>query len=208
MLKVHGENVKKRGMKMKFVKHGLAVVIVCTLMLGGAAQALVYEYFPDVPYDAEYAEAVNTLAELGIIAGDQHGNFNPDSTITRAEFATMMCRMLGVEDEALAITESGFSDVPSGHWASGYIAKTVELGIFGGYGGGRFGPSDALLYEQAVAILVRLITQEEQVELAGGWPKGYIAIAQESGLTKGTTISVGSQVSRGTIATLLFNMYH
>ena len=191
---------------MKYIKHGLAVIIVCAFLLGTPAQANDFEFFPDVPYDADYAEAANTLAKIGILRGDETGNFNTDSTITRAEFATMMCRLLGVEDEALLITESGFSDVPQGHWASGYVAKAVELGLFSGYGEGNFGPSDTLLYEQAVAVLVRTIGFESEALSAGGYPLGYISVAEELGILYNTSERVGSNALRKTVSILTYNI--
>ena len=191
---------------MKFIKHGLAAIIVCAFLLGTTAQANVFEFFPDIPYDADYAEAVSTLAELGILRGDENGNFNPDSTITRAEFATMMCRMLGVEDEALLITESGFSDVPPGHWASGYVTKAVELGLFSGYGDGMFGPSDTLTYEQAVAVITRILGLSDEAQNEGGYPFGYINVAERYGLTQGIDVQTGIPISRSTVAQMLWNL--
>ena len=199
----------------KLKKSIFIVALSLTLVVGlisftEAAQAVAYEHFPDVPLDAPYAEAVDTLAEMGIVRGDENGNFNPDNTITRAEFATMMCRLLGVEDEALAITKSSFSDVPSNHWACGYVTKIAELGLVNGYGDGRFGPSDTLTYEQAVKVLIcsfayAEIDFEAMAQNLGGWPNGYIRVADEIGLSSNINANVESYVSRGNVATLCFN---
>ena len=48
--------------------------------------------FPDVAEGAWYAEAVETLSALGIVAGYPDGRFGPDDLITRAEFTTMAVR--------------------------------------------------------------------------------------------------------------------
>lgn len=135
--------------------------------------------FPDVPANAPYAEAVRTLNELGVITGDDRGNFNPNKTITRAEAVTIICRMLGVADEAKGMAADSFSDVSNGHWASGYIAKAVELGIVGGYGNGKFGPSDPVTYEQMVKMLVCAWGYNDEARERGGYPNGYIAIASD-----------------------------
>jgi len=102
--------------------------------------------FPDVDENAKYADAVAYLSEVGIMCGDDKGNFNPDKTVTRAEMATIICNMLGEADD---ITKTGgiFNDVPESHWASGYIAKAVSLKIISGYGDGSFGPDDTVTYE-------------------------------------------------------------
>lgn len=69
--------------------------------------------FPDVADDAPYAEAAEYLNDVGIMQGDEKGNFNPDKTVTRAEMAALICRMLG-ETENLAKANT-FTDVPVSH---------------------------------------------------------------------------------------------
>lgn len=110
--------------------------------------------FPDVPATAPYAEAVNTLHEYGIINGDNKGNFNPNSPVTRAEAAAMICRLLGMEEDAKRLSTDAFKDVPVNHWANGYIAKAAEQKIIGGYGNGKFGPNDPVTYLQLAKMLV------------------------------------------------------
>ena len=50
--------------------------------------------FSDVAEDADYAAAVDYISDLGIMVGDGTGRFNPDKTVTRAEMAATVCRML------------------------------------------------------------------------------------------------------------------
>lgn len=49
--------------------------------------------FTDVPADAWYAEAVNALAEGGLVQGTGDGKFNPDGEVTYGELATVLCRL-------------------------------------------------------------------------------------------------------------------
>lgn len=50
---------------------------------------------PDVPTDADYADAVYMLYRAGVLAGsDDAGSFNPNSTITRAEAAAVITRII------------------------------------------------------------------------------------------------------------------
>ena len=49
---------------------------------------------PDVSMDHPYAEEVYTLYQAGILTGDAQGSFKPKNTITRAEVATIVCRMI------------------------------------------------------------------------------------------------------------------
>lgn len=53
--------------------------------------------FPDAHSIPEYAlPSVAAMAELGYVGGDQAGNFNPDKPITRAEFVSILSRMVEV----------------------------------------------------------------------------------------------------------------
>lgn len=190
---------------MKRAKRGLAALIASILLLGMTAQAAVYSYFPDVPADAQYVDAVNELAEIGIFTGDEKGNFNPDNTITRAEFATVIVRLLGEEERAKMITTSSFTDVPATHWACGYVTVAVELGLVSGYGDGKFGPSDTLTYEQAITVLVRTWGFEDEAVVAGGWPDGYIAIAEDLQILTNISFKKDEAIPRKAVALLMYN---
>ena len=72
---------------MKNLKKVLALVIVFAMMMSTVAFA---GAFPDVADDAAYASAIETLASLGFFTGDDNGNFNPDATITRAEYSVIV----------------------------------------------------------------------------------------------------------------------
>lgn len=161
--------------------------------------------FPDVPPDASYAEAVNLLADLGIVVGDGAGNYNPNATISRAETAAIICRMLGAEDEAKAIKTTVFNDVPANHWAVGYVAKAAELGIIDGYGNGNFGPSDPVTYEQMVKMLICAWGYEEEAQAKGGWPQGYWSTADTLGILGGVSAISTSAATRSMVAVLCCN---
>lgn len=151
--------------------------------------------FPDVPKTADYTQAVAALVEMGIITGDNKGNFNPNDTINRAEVATIICRVMGVEEEAKAMKNAVFTDVPSTHWAVGYVAKAAELGIINGYGNGTFGPGNPVTYEQMVKMLVCAWGYEEEAKEAGGWPRGYIEIATDMGIIDSENLVSDTTVS-------------
>ena len=75
---------------MKNLKKVLALVIALTMVLTTVA----FASYPDVDANANYASAVELLSALEILQGDENGNFNPDNTITRAEYAAVVCRAL------------------------------------------------------------------------------------------------------------------
>lgn len=161
--------------------------------------------FPDVAQSAEYAEAVAYLAEAGILKGDENGRFNPNATITRAETATIICRLMGMEDEAKANRRQVYDDVPATHWASGYIAQATELGVFNGDGTGNFRPGDNVTYEQVIKMLVCACGYEDEARQSGGWPNGYIAVAAELGITNEMRFRQTANAPRSAVAQLAYN---
>ena len=158
--------------------------------------------FPDVPQDADYAQAVSMLAELEIITGDERGNFNPDSTVTRGEMAAILCRLL---EEPQAGKDTGFQDVSSDHWAAGYVTRAVELGFVNGYGNGNFGPQDPVTCEQVVKMLVCAWGYEEEAQAEGGWPQGYWNVAGDLGIRQEVTAGPTENAPRSAVAVFCCN---
>lgn len=197
--------------QLRKITQGIVLFALCGVLLCGNAFADVTDTpFPDVPADANYAEAAITLAEMGIFKGDEAGNFNPDKAISRAEAATIICRMLGVEDEAKQIKTAVFTDVPSSHWAVGYTAKAAELGIINGYGNGKFGPSDPVTYEQIVKMLVCAWGYEElALEHQGAgdaWSSGYLRIAEDLEISQGISVASSDMAPRRAVALLCYRL--
>lgn len=192
---------------MKVIQKMVVVVCVAAVLCSGAFADVIENDvpFPDVAPDAPYAEAVAELYQLGIMTGDNNGNFNPDSTISRAEAATVICRLMGMEDEAKNATGSAFLDVPSTHWAVGYVAKAAELGIIDGYGNKQFGPEDPVTYDQFVKMLVAAWGYGSVAEESGGYPQGYLAVGDEYGFTTGISNDRYSAASRSVVAVLAYN---
>lgn len=190
-------------------------VCLCFLLFCGTASAEVIRAddespgqvstFPDVPANAPYAEAVQVLSEMGIIQGDTSGHFNPDNTVTRAQTAAFLCRLLGIEDTAKEKRATSFSDVPESYWASGYIAAIADMGIINGYGNGEFKPDNPVTCQQMLKMLVCAWGWQGIAEEQGGWPSGYVSVGREYGYTKNTNQSVEENATRSTVAMYIYN---
>lgn len=169
--------------------------------------------FSDVPAGVWYADAVSKVSGLGIMIGDEQGRFNPQKPVTRAEMAVIVCRVLELtldEDAYLPVylVAENFSDVPESHWANGHINKASFLEITLGYGDGRFGPGDAVTYEQAVTMLVRALGGGDDAAAQGGYPQGFLRVADGLGLLSGLQGAVaGEPLSRANVAVLLSNYF-
>lgn len=188
------------------MKHILKQLVVMILVGGMLICPTLAATFPDVDEDAEYAGAVEYISNVGIMIGDDQGNFNPNKYVSRAEMATIICNLLD-EKEDLSTDGSIFSDVPDSHWANKYITKAVSIGAVSGYGNGNFGPSDTVTYEQALTMIVRAMGLEEEAVVAGGFPDGYIKIACDFGYTDWITAEKGDLLTRGQVVMILYNVH-
>ncbi|MBR4966599.1 MAG: S-layer homology domain-containing protein [Bacteroidaceae bacterium] len=185
------------------LKKVIALVCVFALTLTTVAFGATYS---DVTEDSAYYEAVETLNKLGIITGYEDGTFKPEDGVTRAEMAALIARIQGYGETAKGAANTGFTDVPSSHWASGYIANAAGMGIINGYGDGTFGPEDPVLYEQAVKMVMATLGYTPYAEKNGGYPTGYLAAAQRYSVSLAVAnAAVGQPANRGTVAQLLEN---
>jgi len=112
----------------------------------------VVNVFPDVADNTWYTKEVSDLFMKGIISGNKDGNFYPYNPITRAEAVTMIGRALKYSGDS---SSTNFSDVPSGHFASGYINNTTSEGIIFGFSDGTFRPNLHIIRGDVAVILQR-----------------------------------------------------
>ena len=83
--------------------------------------------FPDLSGHADRV-AVEALAARGIITGGDDGLFRPDGAMTRAEFATIVVRALGLAAGPLG-GETAFSDVAPEAWYAPYVDVAYQMCI-------------------------------------------------------------------------------
>ncbi len=187
---------------MKNLKKVLALVVALTMVLGTVGFA-----FTDVTEENEVYTAVQTLSSLEILKGYEDGTFGPEKDITRSEFAAVVIRALGLESSANgAKGATQFADVPADHWASGYINLAAGQGIINGYPDGNFGPNDNVTYEQAIKMLVVALGYEPMAAQKGGYPTGYLVVANTYGMTKGVSAPAdNAPANRGVVAQLTYN---
>jgi len=111
--------------------------------------------FPDTSFsdiDRISAEEICSLADRGIITGYPDGSFAPYDTITRAEFAAVIVRALGLEAGA---NTAGFTDVPDGSWFYDYARTAFGYGLILGRGEGAFDPEGLITRQEAAVMLSR-----------------------------------------------------
>ena len=109
--------------------------------------------FSDVDGGAWFAKNVGYAAENSIVSGYEDGSFRPGNTITREEFAAMICRFMKYDTSASEV----FSDVSPEHWAASYIAAMKANEIISGYEDGSFGLGRNITRAEAIAIINRAL---------------------------------------------------
>lgn len=142
--------------------------------------------FSDVPADAWYADAVNTVYRNGAV---DRGAFRPQANITREEMAVMLVRALGYTGKAEAFSdlELPFADVSSHR---SYIAMAYDFGIIAGKSDTRFDPDGSAAREEAAAMMMRLY---DRYTAKLDWTHYFYAISSwnQRELGKGSDISFG-----------------
>ena len=143
--------------------------------------------FTDI-YDRDTAEQAEILRLLGVVEGTGGSRFEPEGTLTRAQFTKMVIALLGESNEVQRFAGyTIFPDVRGSYWAAGYVnyaLRGCSVKFISGYPDGRFGPEDPITLGQAVTILMRLLGYTD-AEVGLTWPDGYLATAASIGLTEG-----------------------
>jgi len=106
--------------------------------------------FADIQNHAN-RQAIESLAERGIINGRSETHFEPDATITRAEFAAIVTRGLGLPDRAGA----AFDDVPSTAWFATAVGTAFYYEIIAGLSPTVFNPTGTLTRQEAAVMIAR-----------------------------------------------------
>ncbi|MDP5275295.1 fibronectin type III domain-containing protein [Chengkuizengella axinellae] len=145
-------------------------------------------------------EAVNDMGSRMIISGVGNNMFKPDEEITRAEFAAIIVRGLGLKLEKGA---TPFTDVKSTAWYNDVIHTAYSYQLIKGYEDGTFRPNEKVTREQAMVIIAKAMeltelkeklpskTIEEQLgsyedaNQASEWAKKSLADVLQAGIITG-----------------------
>lgn len=126
----------------------LSVATAATMMVGGAAFAVNAD---DI--HGHWAEkTLQQFIDNGWIQGDE-GGIRPDSTITRAEMATVVDAVEEYTEEA---DVSGYKDVAKTDWFYKQVAKIVKANVMVGVGDNKWAPQGNVTREQAAVIMCKL----------------------------------------------------
>ena len=175
----------------KFLTLALALAMVSS-MLAMPAAAKDYADADEITY----VEAVDVLSAIGVLEGDEKG-FRPEDTLKRSEAAKIICALNLTPKTAASLTADAapFADVPTAHWAAGYIAEGAQSGILAGVGGNHYQPDGQLTgFAYLKMLLVSLGYDAEAEGLTGSnWTVNVAKLAKKAGLTNGNDSFVGTK---------------
>ncbi|MEK5489241.1 S-layer homology domain-containing protein [Paenibacillus sp. FSL R7-0297] len=176
--------------------------------------------FADV--DNHWAKnAVNDMGSRLVINGVNETTFNPNADITRAEFAAIIIRGLGLK---LGEGTSAFADVAADSWYAAAVETASGYGLITGFEDGTFRPEARITREQAMSIIAKamkltgLADQTGTVDTAsvlaaftdagsiGAWAGDSLALAAKAGLITGrgdSKLEAKANVTRAEVAVLI-----
>lgn len=158
--------------------------------------------------DEALDKAIEVLKKAGFITGysADSDDFKVEKNVKRSEFASMIVRAMGLEAsaKALATIPTGFKDVPTNHWANGYIAVAKQQGFVNGYTDGTFRPDRQISYQDMATMLTIALGQ---AEVGTVYPAGYVVKAQQLGLFNNVNVPAYTDMAtRGNVFKMLYNM--
>ena len=166
--------------------------------------------------------AIEELAKRGIINGMTETEFAPDNTMTRAEFATITVRSLGLPLKSNIV----FGDVKTSDWFFDYVSTAYHYGIVNGITETEFNPGGTITVEQASVMICRaamlcgmenksddiairnVLAEFTDYTTVSEWAKSGVAFCYDSGISDRSEIAIRPQVAvkRCQVAAMLYNL--
>ncbi|WP_337104181.1 S-layer homology domain-containing protein [Paenibacillus sp. YIM B09110] len=168
--------------------------------------------------------AVNDLGSRLILSAPVNGFFHPNSDITRAEFAGILVRSLGLSRVKGPMR---FVDVKEEEWYSGAVQTAYAYGLISGFGDDTFRPNDNITREQAFIMLAKAMmlihTDKSQQTVnpsaplhrfvdsdsLSEWARSGAAMVVEAGLVSGrggNTLSPKAYITRAEAAMIVWRL--
>ncbi|MCA1033680.1 S-layer homology domain-containing protein [Bacillus infantis] len=158
--------------------------------------------FPDVNNKSWAEEYIETLASKYIIKGKETGKYDPAEHMTRAQFAVLLVRALGLPGQAYDHT---FKDVSGKEWFNkeGELMAAVKYGVIQGIGDGTFAPNEKITRAQAAAMIERAmnikflnydksqldkskkLSDFKDAKKVGGWAQKGVEAVYQAGIVSG-----------------------
>ena len=165
-----------------------------------------------------YEAIVNEMASRKIVNGRSDASFEGDAPITRAEFAAIIIRALGLPGDGA----ESFADVADTDWFAGVVGKAQEYGIVSGKGEGIFEPNALITREEAMTMIARAakiarLPESTPVDLAtfvdadkiSGWATEFVQFNVDNSLIVGNEakeLAPNATITRAETATVVLRL--
>lgn len=178
---------------MRNLKRVLSMALASVMVLGLTVVGASAADFND------QAEIKNTTAAavmnaIGVLEGNEKGDFMPDQVLTREQAAKIITYMLmGPENaEKLGVSGTKFSDVAADRWSAPYVAYCANMGILAGDGTGKFNPEGELTGHAFAKMLLVALGYDANIQnyVGNSWSINVATDAVNAGIyVNGTTMS-------------------
>lgn len=134
---------------------------------------------------------LNTRDHFAYVQGYPDGTVKPAGSITRAEVAAIVFRLMDADSRSLYYsTASGFRDVDSTKWYNTYVATLNNAGVITDSRTGYFRPNDAITRAELAAMLAQFAEKKSAAIYfsdisAGYWAANAIALTANLGWING-----------------------
>lgn len=105
--------------------------------------------------------AIQYVMEKGLMQGKSTANFAAKDNLTRAEFATIVSRMLSLD--SYTYKKTTYKDTVT-HWGNRAIQNVTAAGLMQGYGDNSFRPNDNIKREEVAKVLAQLCNKKENLK--------------------------------------------
>jgi hypothetical protein len=172
--------------------------------------------FSDLPTTYWAYPFIAELSKRGMITGFQDGSFRPEQPVTRAEYATLISKVLPSAQQA----QIPFSDVPPEFWGAPAIDEAVKTGFLRGYPDATFQPRQPITKLQVLLSLANGFQLAKPADVDAPlqgfddrqqipvWAKPAIAAATQSGVVVDypnvSQLNPNQPVTRGEVAAMLY----
>lgn len=175
--------------------------------------------FRDVPNTAWYFAHVDRAVTQGMLKGVGDYQYDPDGSLTRAMFVTMLYRTMQKLGTTGEVGQNTFSDVKDGQWYTEAILWAAKEGIVKGYGNGTFLPDQSINREEMCAMLSRAMNKKltdasgelkfADKDKISDWAKDSVRSMTAAGIMEGTDgnrFAPKDTATRAQAATVLLRM--
>ena len=187
---------------MRNLKRALSLTLASVMLLGMMVIGTSAASYPDVDKDNN-VEAIEVLQAVGVMQGDDKGNFDPDRTVSRNEMAIVMAKLLNLDYNYYS-ESCPFWDVPD--YAKPYVGACFANGIVSGYSATQYGGADTVTAVQAASMMMRALGYfQHESDYADGFVISTVRQASKIGLFKDINASQDSPLTRDQVAQLTLN---